>query len=195
MTKGEISMKSAIAVCVGAPLLALGIGAAPSAWAAPGDHGATVNINGDLKHTSAGSTADSTPSTGTKPNIAVAVNGSRAAATDGAGLRAIAVNSSDAAAVLGTNNTATAINNSIAVTSTPGSNNTARAINYGSARVQEDPIFPRPVDNSTAIALNGAPGNLSRAFALRSDATAIATCGGGAVARSGTVIGTGDACG
>jgi hypothetical protein len=50
--KGTISLKkSFIAVSAGAPLLALGVAAAPAAWAAHTEvHGATVSINGETKH-------------------------------------------------------------------------------------------------------------------------------------------------
>ena len=120
--------KTYIAVCVGAPLLALGVGAAPTVWAAPGDHGASVSINGDPKTPLNTSSAQSDPSgssTGA-PNVAVAVNGSHAFAGEfaGSGNRAIAVNGSTAQAG-GTDNSATAINNSGA--NAVGTANTALA--------------------------------------------------------------------
>jgi hypothetical protein len=114
----------AAVVCAGAPVLALGFGATPAAWAAPGDHGASVSINGDVKHQGSG-TAISDPSSSTgAPNIAVAVNGSGAFAVGGPGNRAIAVNGSTAQAG-GTDNSATAINNSGA--DAVGTGNTALA--------------------------------------------------------------------
>ena len=118
-----------IAVCVGAPLLALGLGAAPAAWPAPGDHGASVSINGDPKTPMNTSSAISQPSSSTgAPNIAVAVNGSGAFAGAGPGNRAIAVNGSTAQAG-GTDNSATAINGSGA--DAVGTGNTASAICSG----------------------------------------------------------------
>jgi hypothetical protein len=120
----------AAVVCAGAPLLALGFGAAPAAWAAPGDHGASVSVNGDPKtplNTSSAVSDPSGSSTGA-PNIAVAVNGSGAfaGAFSGSGNRAIAVNGSTAQAG-GTGNSATAINSSGA--NAVGTDNTALATN------------------------------------------------------------------
>src|SRR4051812_19438485 len=89
--------KSIIAVCVGAPLLALGVGAAPAAWAATGDNGASVNINGTPKHQGSGY-ASSEQSTGTAPNISVAVGGSSTATNyfDSSGTRTIATHGGEA---------------------------------------------------------------------------------------------------
>jgi hypothetical protein len=152
------------AVCVGAPLLALGV-AAPTAWAAPPtDNGATVSINGNPVTSHTGSTAMSTQSTGSKPNIAVAVNGgySIAANGSGSGNRAVAVNNSFAAAgqLVASNNTATAINNSSANAGIGANDNTARAIN-----------------NSLASTVPNSDNN-----------TATATCGGNASANGGTKV-------
>ena len=128
--------KSIIAVCVGAPLLALGFGAAPAAWAAPGGlHGASVSVNGDLKHQGDGE-AESTPSTGRAPNVAVAVKGSFAqAATEsepGSGNHAVAVNHSRAYAYTGDNNTALATNFGCAVASGGGATDRQHASGCGS---------------------------------------------------------------
>ena len=132
-----------IALTAGAPLVALAIGS-PAAWAAPSTgssgstgHGATVSINGTT-HGSPNSTPTfvlSTPSTGSKPNIAISVNspGSGVQATEpglpGSGNRAIAINSpnAEALAVSGSNNTALVVNGFDATA--VGGNNTATAIN------------------------------------------------------------------
>jgi hypothetical protein len=132
-----------IAVTAGVPLAVLAI-AAPTAWAAPSGNGASVSING-TPHGSPNATfptvADSTQSTGPQPNIAVAVNGSFAAAVGApsSGNKAIAVNGSHAQTATGdsSNNSAIAINGSTAVagavTSGSDSNNTARAVCGGHA--------------------------------------------------------------
>ena len=155
-----------IVVTAGAPLVALAIGV-PAAWAAPSGNGASVSIN-DTTHGSpnSSSTAFSFPSGISKPNVAVAVNGSEAQALgrNGAGGNtAIAINNSSASAAVGSNNTAIAINNSRA--NAAGGDATATAIN-----------------NSRAIAIyNG---------------TATAVCGGNATAGPGqTVTSNGGTCG
>jgi hypothetical protein len=127
--------KSIIAVCVGAPLLALGFGAAPAAWAAPGGlHGASVSVNGDPKHQGDG-VAESEPSTGRAPNVAVAVKGSFAqAATEtepGSGNHAVAVNHSLAFANDGANNTAVATNFGCALATGGGATDTQHGSGCG----------------------------------------------------------------
>ena len=137
----------AYAAVMCAPLLALGFGAVPAAWAAPVvTHGATVSIGGDPKHTSAGTTAQSTVG-----NLAIAVNGGQAVAVDGTGNTAIAVNGShaeigfpgcDRNACDG--NTAIAINNSTADIGFPAcddngcDNNTAKAVNGSTVEIGGD---------------------------------------------------------
>jgi hypothetical protein len=160
-----------IAVTGGAPLVALAIGA-PTAWAAPTTgstgNGASVSINGNMHGSpNSSSTAFSSPPGISKPNVAVAVNGSNAQAISrlgNGGSTAIAINNSSAAAFAGSNNTAVAINNSHAIAA-GGEDSTATAIN-----------------NSSATALH--------------NGTATATCGGSATADNGqTVTSNGGSCG
>jgi hypothetical protein len=158
-----------IAVIAGAPLVALAIGA-PTAWAAPSTgNGASVSING-TPHGSPNSSsmASSTPSSGSKPNIAVAVNGSYANSVDGTGNKAIAVNGSRATAGVGDNNTATAINTS-----------TASAGELG---------FRGGGSNNTARATNGSYAIAGGIHSFSDSNTATATCGGNADATGGTTV-------
>jgi len=121
--------KSFIAVSVGAPLLALGVAAAPAAWAAPSTaHGATVSINGVTKHQGPDS-AFAAPSTGPAPNVAIAVGQSPADKSSAvifgsmagtSGNHAIAVNGGsalieDTSTTPANNNTAVATGNNAAI--------------------------------------------------------------------------------
>ena len=171
-----------IAVTAAAPLVALAVGA-PTAWATPSGHGASVSING-VTHGSpnSSSTATSTPSTSSKPNIAVAVNGSTAAAgfgDPGSGNKAIATNGSHANAGFFSNNTAVAkkggvVNCACGVTGDPTSGgNTATATGAGS-------VVNAIGTNNTATTVNG-----GLADALGTNNTATATNGGTAIAGNG----------
>ena len=111
-----------VAVCVAAPVVALGVGA-PAAWASPstsGDHGATVSINGVTKHQGPAS-AFAAPSSGPAPNVAIAVGQSpfdRSSAVvfgPGSGNKAIAIKGGSALVQNGSNNTAVATGNNPAI--------------------------------------------------------------------------------
>jgi hypothetical protein len=179
--KNTISMKksmTALAVCIGGPLLLLGFGA-PIASAAPGDHGATVSIDGTLRHQGPGVAESGATGDGNK---AIAVNGSTATANEfpqegnnATGSTVIAVNNSyattgsDFGPVPTADNRAIAINGSTAA-ATDGNNNTSTAINGSRA-------FAGPGHDNTATAIND-----SVAFAdAGSSITARAVCGGYAI--------------
>jgi len=107
-------------VSAGAPLLALGVAAAPAAWAAPStEHGATVAINGVIKHQGPAS-AGGDASTGPAPNVAVAVGSSPFDLSSavifgpGSGNHAIAIKGGSALIENGSNNTAVATGNNLA---------------------------------------------------------------------------------
>jgi hypothetical protein len=148
--------RSLIAVCAGAPLVALGIGA-PSAWAdasaSPDDTSSSqATTNGGLAVSVSGNTVvqfGNSTATTTGSGIAVAFNNSTAEAS-GTGNFAFAANNSTARAI-GTENRAVAAHSSFALAGLfvgPGDYNTATA-----------------VDRSNAIA---AAGNFNRATALHS---------------------------
>ncbi|HEX3284945.1 MAG TPA: hypothetical protein VHT50_09860 [Mycobacterium sp.] len=121
--KGTISLKkSFIAVSAGAPLLALGVAAAPAAWAAHTEvHGATVSINGETKHQGTASAFAQASPPGTPPNVAVAVGSSSLDPSSavvfapGSGNKAIAIKGGSALVENGSNNTAVATGNNAAI--------------------------------------------------------------------------------